>query len=205
MSHRFPHTLFQHKGVLLILVILLFAGCGFHLAGQIQVNPLYRQLYLRSELPYNEFNQRLKNTLRGYHIELVDNAKKAPLTLAILTEELLKQNSGLAQDDYYAAQIITFSITYQLFNSQGHPVTEPRSIHANSQSQVNQVYSNQNSREQVVVENLHRDVIERLLFELNSPKMLETLHTVKLTPPNPNPNPNPDPDPKENPTTWGKL
>lgn len=81
---------------LLLLSMVLMAGCGFHLRGQAGMP--FKTMYINTAMPGSPFVMELRRSMEANRVQLVDNAEKAEVILDIASEEAGKQVLTLGAD-----------------------------------------------------------------------------------------------------------
>jgi LPS-assembly lipoprotein len=92
-----PEFLWAHLvRALLLLSMVLMAGCGFHLRGQAGMP--FKTMYINTAMPGSPFVMELRRSMEANRVQLVDNAEKAEVILDIASEESGKQVLTLGAD-----------------------------------------------------------------------------------------------------------
>jgi LPS-assembly lipoprotein len=94
--------------LLILLMSLLLAGCGFHLRGQ-EGMP-FETLYLNATNPGTPFIAELRRNLEANKVKLVNNAEQADVVLNIVTEFPEKQILTLRS----SGRVNEFSLRYRV-------------------------------------------------------------------------------------------
>jgi LPS-assembly lipoprotein len=92
----------------LLLTVLLLTACGFHLRGQ--ANLPFKTLYLSTENPNTPFIADLRRSLEANHVQLVNTAAQADITLKIVFELSDKQILTLGG----SGRVNEFRLTYRV-------------------------------------------------------------------------------------------
>ncbi|HEY0665858.1 MAG TPA: LPS assembly lipoprotein LptE [Gallionella sp.] len=82
--------------VLIMLGMMVLAGCGFHLRGQAGMP--FKTMYISIATPGSPFVMELRRNLAANKVVLVDNAESAEVILEIVSEESDKQVLTLGAD-----------------------------------------------------------------------------------------------------------
>ena len=103
------------RNFIVLSIILLLSGCGFHLAEPAQLaEPLYR-MYLQTPDPYGYLARSLEQQLKLSHVKLMCQASDASTILSILkdetSQELLSVNGTQQTRQYTLRVTVVFEIT----------------------------------------------------------------------------------------------
>ena len=94
--------------LLLLLTVLLFGGCGFHLRGQMGMP--FDTLYIRTPNPGTLFINELRRNLEANKVTLVETAEQADVVLDIVFEAADKQVLSLGGD----GRVNEFRLNYRV-------------------------------------------------------------------------------------------
>ena len=94
--------------LLLIAIIILLTGCGFHLRGQADFP--FETLYLKTSNPGTAFIGDLRRNLEANRVTLVDSAEEADVVLDIVYEVADKQVLTLGGD----GRVNEFRLNYRV-------------------------------------------------------------------------------------------
>ncbi len=158
------------------LVSISLTSCGFHLAGSTPLLPQLHVLYIKARSPYDRFNQILRRTLKAKGAIIVEHPDEAPITLAILTKTLQVRNMGVQSNNFYANQIFTLTVVYQLQDPSGYPITQPHTVISESTPQIHKTQIQGVETDEVLKNSLRHDVVQRMLDQLDSPLTLNLIN-----------------------------
>lgn len=98
----------------LFFVVLLLAGCGFHLRGILNLAPQLNNTYIQSDAPNSKFTQILKRLLIANHINVVDSPAQATAILKLSnvssTNALTSLSGGAEAGQYTLYGSVQFSV-----------------------------------------------------------------------------------------------
>jgi len=158
------------------------SSCGFHLPVQTAVPIELQQLYLQTNSPYSPFTIALEIALQNRDIELLDSPEEAPVTLQILSERVSRSVGAISFNTNTRQYNLTYRVVFQLKDSQGEIIVNRRTTTARRRLIVdaNQVLGSTNE-EATMEQEMRREVIQKLLYQLGSENVLEALHTAETT------------------------
>ena len=93
---------------LMLLGVLILAGCGFHLRGYMGMP--FATMYINTANPGTQFMIELRRNLEANNVTLVDNAEKAEVILDIAYEQAGKQVLTLGAD----GRVNEFRLSYRV-------------------------------------------------------------------------------------------
>jgi LPS-assembly lipoprotein len=96
--------------LLVLMLSLLLAACGFHLRGQGAFAMPFQKLYVQSANDYAPFINDLKSAFQRNHVQITDTPEQAQLTLQIVSEAAGKQILSLNA----AGRVIEYRLQYYI-------------------------------------------------------------------------------------------
>ena len=96
--------------LLVLMLSLLLAACGFHLRGQGAFAMPFQKLYVQAANEYTPFINDLKSAFQRNHVQVTDTASQAQLTLQIVSERADKQILSLSA----AGRVIEYRLQYHI-------------------------------------------------------------------------------------------
>lgn len=119
---------------LLISIMLLLAGCGFHLQGQTQLAPPLKRMYLQMPDPYSYLARYLRDNLKMSNVQLVSSPNEAD-TILIITQDVASQDYASVSGTQQTRQNnLHVTVTFEVANNKGitlvpaQTITETRTI-----------------------------------------------------------------------------
>lgn len=101
--------------LLLGLVVLVSAGCGFHLRGVTQVPPELQTMLLESSDPYGSLTRFVRQQLRLSNINIVDDAMRKDIpTLRIMSSSDSQSTVSIFQDGTTAENQLVLRVQAQV-------------------------------------------------------------------------------------------
>jgi LPS-assembly lipoprotein len=165
----------------MLLVIIMGAltlnGCGFQLNGYQEVPEFYQLMHVQTPNVDSEIDNLLKDQLRSDQVQIVDNHQQAPITLAVLSTQWQRYNTGSSSSNQARVYQVKLHTEYQLQDRQGHPITETKSLTLQQKLilKKGQLISN-NEQYQHLQQQMRQDMVSRLITSLRSK---DTLDKVK--------------------------
>ena len=155
------------RRLILCLSIVLLAGCGFHLRGQVALP--YSTLHISGPSASSVSNS-LKRVLRSSGVRLVDRQEDAELTLVILSDVREKSILSLSAAGRAQEYELRQRLSYRIITA-GEPdlpageILSQRSISFNDA----QVLAKE-SEENLLYRDMENDVVQQLLRRLQAAK-----------------------------------
>ncbi len=155
------------RRLILCLFIVLLAGCGFHLRGQVALP--YSTLHISGPSASSVSNS-LKRVLRSSGVRLVDRQEDAELTLVILSDVREKSILSLSAAGRAQEYELRQRLSYRIITA-GEPdlpageILSQRSISFNDA----QVLAKE-SEENLLYRDMENDVVQQLLRRLQAAK-----------------------------------
>ncbi len=155
------------RRLILCLSIVLLAGCGFHLRGQVALP--YSTLHISGPSATSVSNS-LKRVLRSSGVRLVDRQEDAELTLVILSDVREKSILSLSAAGRAQEYELRQRLSYRIITA-GEPdlpageILTQRSISFNDA----QVLAKE-SEENLLYRDMENDVVQQLLRRLQAAK-----------------------------------
>src|SRR5208337_2300505 len=96
--------------LIVLMLSLLLAACGFHLRGQNDFALPFQKLYVRSANDTAPFINELKSALQISNVQITDTPEQAQLTLQIVSEVADKQILSLSA----AGRVLEYRLQYRI-------------------------------------------------------------------------------------------
>jgi LPS-assembly lipoprotein len=106
----------SRNALLVWIVALLLAGCGFHLRGQTSM--LFQSIYVVAPNPDSPFVRELRRNLLVSKVRLADSAEQADVTLNIVSETVDKQILSLGGDGHVNEYRLMYRVSLRAFDHQ---------------------------------------------------------------------------------------
>jgi len=157
------------KTFLVFVLMLTLISCGFHLRGQIQLPPQLHKFYVDGAQPYSPIISAIQKELRFSGITVVDSAKKAPITLYVLSETLTHTETTVSTSNSMKSYTVTYTVSFALKNSNGKTIAGPFSVSSNQTitTLANEVLENSNKLPRAKRE-LTQDVVVKMFYILGA-------------------------------------
>ena len=114
--------------LLLLVLVIAGAACGWHLRGAVELAPQLKQLRLQSAPPDPEFDARLQSALKFAGIDVAD--RTGIFTLTTTLQRPAPRNVALDSSARSAEQEHRLVLDFALRNPSGGVVVGPRTINA---------------------------------------------------------------------------
>jgi len=158
------------KLLLLSVLVGLLSSCGFHLRGSTPIPKELKTLYIQSRTPFGQFEQVLRDTLTTYKVNIVTEAKQAPIILNIISANL-NQTAGAVSTSLTLRQYtLTYTVTYQVLTPAGKVIIPTASVSSTASltTDMNQMMSSSNNITDQYLPDLQRDAVSRMIYRLFS-------------------------------------
>lgn len=167
--------------LMVVAISSLLTACGFHLRGA-GTDLDGADVWLLSKTPNAEFERTLKQRLAYQGANLVDAAENSQMQLAIVSYNTEKRT--VARDSFGRASELEliFTLQYQLLTpemvTQGDPETQTLNSRREFAYQ-RTLESGQVNEQQRLIDDMHQDVINRLLLQMATTHHLNEPAVVK--------------------------
>ena len=160
-----------HRIAAIVLTLGLSAGlvgCGFHLKG---INPTstpvaYSKMNLILPQNTDTLEEKLSLHLTSTGVQLSNGSDAYSLHITDYSERTLELNGKLREN------ILRLNVTFQIEDSQGNPVTEPRTVMATRNYQYNaETVNTENQEKNYLSEVLIDDVAQQIVRQLSSNRL----------------------------------
>lgn len=135
MRHKKRTNLF-----LLLIIIMLLSGCGFHLQGAISLVPPLHCIYLQTQDPYGYLATYLREFLKMSHVYLTPSPALASTTLVILQDESSQELLSVSSTQQTRQYNLRVTIVFEILDPKGCAIVGPQTL---SETRVITVQSNQ--------------------------------------------------------------
>lgn len=114
---------------IIIGLVALLAGCGFHLRGEISVAPQMKNLYVQGISQYSDFGIELRRSLESQGITVAENPASASAIL-VLAKPLYNRRllSVSAQSGKVAEYELNYSVLMSVKDREGKELLAPQEI-----------------------------------------------------------------------------
>jgi len=115
--------------LLLVSVLLLLAGCGFHLRGSIDLPADLQRMHVQGTSKYSALGVELRRSLRANGVELVDTANAAQVVLKISNQNYKRRLLSVSGTSGKTAEYeLQYSLNVTLQDRQGKVLLAPQSL-----------------------------------------------------------------------------
>ncbi|MBY0377435.1 MAG: hypothetical protein K2Q33_02575 [Gammaproteobacteria bacterium] len=171
----------RHKkgyALLLILLVSVISGCGFHLRGNIKLGSNFKQMYIASDSPYGPITLQLKQILSHSGVELEDKPGPQIITLSLKNERYRTTTFSQSASSKTTQYTLVLDLDYSLTNNKGDILYGPKTISTQANYTVNQdAVLTTSTQEDITRTSLQRQAVYLLLQQLNSPAVANALAT----------------------------
>lgn len=110
------------KKLLLLVVLLLLNGCGYHLRGPMALGPQLKNLYLQTADPYGELAHHVRLYLKMSGVHLAESPRNASAILDIQSENTSEQLLNISGTQQVRQYNLILTVTYQVTDQNGRPL-----------------------------------------------------------------------------------
>lgn len=149
---------------IILLAVLLLAGCGFHLRGSGQISTQLELLHVTSINAYGELVQKLESVLTRSGVSIERDKSLAPFSLHIISERNSRRVATTTSRKTVAEYELRLLVEFQLESRDGDLIIPPSSLvteRVYTLDQTNLVGSNE--EEQLLKEEMQDEIIEQII------------------------------------------
>lgn len=159
--------------LIILVLVMLSAACGWHLRGSVTLPPSVEHLYVSAEDPYNPTMIELRERLLAAGVELAPSPLGVPYTLAITEENQDSRVAAVGADSLASAYEVTLEVRYDIIGPQGEPVARNLSSSVTRSYESDAASAGAGSREEVMLlgemrTELAQQILRRLQAEINT-------------------------------------
>jgi LPS-assembly lipoprotein len=103
--------------ILICMLALLTAACGWHLRGTMTAQATIDRLYLTAREAHGDLVNELRQMLQAGNVSLVESADQAPYRLSLLEERSDRRVVGVGGDALASAYELTLEADYEIRDS----------------------------------------------------------------------------------------
>lgn len=103
---------------LLLFLVILISGCGFHLRGQNLLPPQLHCIKIDSIMPYGDFESTLRRSLVQLGVD-VTRTGSAPVTLRIISTALYNDVPTIGGSNQARVYVFYYKVHFEVFSDQG--------------------------------------------------------------------------------------
>ncbi|MDO3381930.1 LPS-assembly lipoprotein LptE [Gilvimarinus algae] len=154
---------------LLAALLILLAGCGWQLRGELMPPLDINHLRIEASEEHTELQRELEQALARQGIAVVEPPAEAGHTLILGDESLTKRTVGVGSDSLAAAFELTLELDYQLYDSAGTllaPASTAQVIRSFDASDPTGLEREQDLLEREMRRELVQQLMRRLYFSL---------------------------------------
>lgn len=153
--------------LLLLMLPLLLAACGFHLRGQNDFAMPFKSLYLRTSSDSSPFIKELKGALRFSNIQIAEKPADAELTLEIVSEVADRQILSLSGAGRVQEYRLQYRVSLRAYDSQRQEWLSPEeiSLRRDYSYDDSQVLAKE-QEEALLYKNMRSDAVQQVLRRL---------------------------------------
>ena len=162
--------------IIVVITIIILAGCGFKLRSQSSLPPQLHTIYLQGSEHFGEFENTLKKSLKAIDVTLLDKADSTHLILSLSPTTFTSDNSSIGGSVQARVYNLTLSVSFQITNAKGKPIIEPQVITVTKGLTLNpnEVFSASNQVD-IEKQSMQQEAIIRILNILSSRRTFELL------------------------------
>jgi len=115
--------------LLMISTLLLLAGCGFHLRGNIDLPADLQRMYVEGTSKYSGIGVELRRSLRANGVEVVDSRNAAQVVLKVSASNYKRRLLSVSGRSGKTAEYeLQYSLNVALQDSQGKVLLAPQTL-----------------------------------------------------------------------------
>lgn len=157
--------------VLLLMLVLSLAACGFHLRGQGAFALPFQTLYIQSASDYTPFIGELKRAVQAAGVQLADAPDNAQLTLHIVSEVTGKQILSLSAAGRVREYQLRFSISFRAYDRMQQEWLPAEEIVLLRNLSYDDMQVMAKEQEEILLyQNMRSDAVQQMLRRLNHAK-----------------------------------
>lgn len=154
--------------VVLIAVLALSSGCGFHLRGSVEVPPQYNPIYVQSSRG-SPVRAAIEDLLVGSKVRLTGNRGEAKLILRILAEQRSSRVAAVDANGKTLAYELHYVVRFDAVGADGQPRVPPQTLDLvrNFDNPDVEVLGKQ-LEEELIYQDFATDAADRILMRLRA-------------------------------------
>ncbi len=162
--------------ILIFFILIVVAGCGFHLRGEAVLPQQLQTLYLQSNNPYGSFTKSLRRSLTASNVALVNSAAEANYTLRILSETITTTSATVSSSTNVKSNRLLLAVSYAIYDKKGQAIVGPETVTTQETVTLNTTQLLGASHEQQQTEQeMRRNAVGLLMSRLAAPQTVQQL------------------------------
>ena len=155
----------------LLMLVLLLAGCGFHLRGQGAFALPFQTLHIQSTNNYTPFIGELKRAIQAAGVRIAESPDDAQLTLHIVSEVEGKQILSLSAAGRVREYQLRFSISFRAYDQMQQEYLPAGEIVLLRNLSYDDAQVMAKEQEEILLyQNMRSDAVQQMLRRLNHAK-----------------------------------
>jgi LPS-assembly lipoprotein len=111
---------------LFLFAAFCLSSCGFQLRGSQPLNPLFQEIYIKTEDPYGQLTRNLREYLKMSGAHVTDTPGEAPTVLNILSETKTQALLSVSSNQQTRQYNLILTVTYEITNAKGVVLVPPQ-------------------------------------------------------------------------------
>lgn len=153
------------KYLIHFFIIALLTGCGFHLRGNVSLNPHIKKIFLQTENPYGQLARHLRNAFNTSGITVTKTAQDADIILVILNEQQSEQQTNVSATQQTRQYTLISSINFTAQSPTHKTIIAPQTV---SETRTVTTQSNTTLASSNEVTTLYQQMQAALVFDIMS-------------------------------------
>lgn len=154
--------------LLVLMLSMLLAACGFHLRGQNDFALPFQRLYVKSANDKAPFINELKSAIRVNNVQITDTPEQAQLTLQIVSEVTDKQILSLSAAGTVLEYRLQYRISLRAFDQKQQDWLAPQEIILRRDYSYDSTQVIAKQQEEVLLyQDMRGDAVQQVLRRLN--------------------------------------
>ncbi|QBQ53333.1 LPS assembly lipoprotein LptE [Nitrosococcus wardiae] len=159
----------QWLGRASLFLLLLLAGCGFHLRGDTQLSPLLERTYLQGVVPYSDLGVGLKRSLEAYGVTVTAVPAEASAILSVTYNQLQRQVLSVGTTGKVQEYALKYILQFQVTNPQGEILLPSQQLELMREYQFDErSVLSAGEQEALLREVLQEEMVQQILWRLEA-------------------------------------
>lgn len=164
----------QLRILLIIIISVMSAGCGFRLRGSIDIPAWFNNVAIVNQGVHRDLVTTLKDQIQAYHIHVLPDVQGATYLLILLRDSSQQQISSISASTTPRQYQLLYTVYYKVIKASGEPIVPEGQVTVTRQLTVNNDrILGSDSEESTTYSEMRRDaamqIMNRVSRRLNAP------------------------------------
>lgn len=157
--------------LMVVLGLVILAGCGFHLRGEATLPESLKTMYLQGVNTQQGFGLELKRTLMRNGITVLPDYQKGSAVLTILKNRVDRRVLSVGANAKVSEYELDGEVQYKVIDGKGVVISEPQTVQAqrNYEFDQNQVLA-MDEQESMLRDEINQQIVQSILRRLSALK-----------------------------------